>query len=273
MWKTTILLSVSLMFVLTSGFHFGPVSAETVPAFKFYKEENSPKSSFGKTKDPLSGSGEKVQMLRLDPAKCINGDCDANSARALMHEDVYSGRPKGKSGQPTEAWYSWEIYLPPDFPYGPKQARGGLQFAEFKHTNHCASVNLVHTSGYDDDDLYWRITKYTGASPDQVSEECKLVRQTRVARMRDLVGRWTKFELFVRWSREGDGQMKLFINGEKKMAFEGATCLEDCVRFNPFYYGIYLSNAPSRDSIKDTYVLFKNVDRAASRGELAVNDD
>ncbi len=271
MLKALRVLSVSSMFIFSFGFHFGPVFAETVPAFKFYKEETSPKSSFAKAKDPLSTSGEKVQMFKLDPTKCVNGDCNANSARAQMHEDVYTGRSKGKSGQPKEAWYSWEIYIPPDFPYGSKQARGGLQFTEFKHTNHCASVNLVHTSGYDDDDLYWRVTKYTGASPDLVAEECKLVRQTRVARLRDLVGRWTKFELFVRWSREGDGKMQLFVDGRKKVDFDGATCLEDCEKFNPFYYGIYLSNAPSRKLIDDTYVLFKNVDRAASREELAVN--
>lgn len=273
MTKTFLAVSFSMFLVLSSVTMFGPVSAETVPAFKFNKEENSPKSSFAKASDPLSNSGEKVQMFILDPTKCIGSDCDANSARALMHEDVYTGRAKGKSGQPREAWYSWEIYLPPDFPYGSRQAKGGLQFAEFKHTNHCASVNLVHTPGYDDDDLFWRITKYTGASPDQIAEECKLVRQTRVARLRDLVGRWTKFELFVRWSREGDGKMQLFVDGERKVDFDGATCLEDCDKFNPFYYGIYLSNASSRASIKEAFVLFRNVDRAATRGALAVNSD
>jgi Polysaccharide lyase len=188
-----------------------------------------------------------------------------------MVEAVFTNRSKGKNGQPEQAWYGWEIFYPSDFPYAERQARGGVQFASFKHTVYCASMYLVHQSGHDDDDLIWRITRYTGASPKQVSEQCKLVQEAKVARMRDLLGKWTRFELFVKWSQQSDGEFRLYINGKQKLAYHGVTCTNDCDQFNQFNYGIYLSNAPSRDSIAKTYVLFKNVDRAASREALAFN--
>lgn len=249
----------------------GDAHAEDVPPFRFERAERAPRSSFAEAIDPLSTNGEKVQMFVLDPSKCIDADCQTNSARASMKEDVFTNRKKGRNGQPSAAWYSWEVYFPKNFPYGQQQARGGVQFASFKHNVVCASIYLVHQSGFTDDDLLWRMTEYTGASPDQPSEECKLIRETRVARMRDLLGKWTRFELFVRWSNRSDGEYRLYVNGEQKISYEGRTCVGDCLKFNQFNYGIYLSNAPSRDDISKTYVLFKNVDRAANREELAIN--
>ena len=263
-WKMKLyLISLFLLVLMCTVFVPGVSQAEKSYPFKFNPSELTPKGSITKVQDPMNPSAPKVQKFYIDGTRIEAADRPYNSVRAVMREDIYSNRPKGKNGQPKEAWYGWDIYFPKDFPSGPQQTKGGVRFFNFKHTNECSSMQLVHQPGYGDHDLFWRMSRV------DANIDCPTVREVKVADIRKLKGKWTRFEIFVRWSREGDGIAEVYVDGTRKVHFEGVTCIEDCYKFNPFAYGIYKSNSPSLASIKPSYVLFKNVSRGKTRQDLA----
>ena len=237
--------------------------------YQYFEESKfNPPGSYTLVNDPADpNSVQQVEKFSFSGKECSDIDCVTNSVRSLIVEHGNSGL----GVQPREAWYSWEIYLAPDFPSGPEQSQGGLSFAEFKENNECATINFVQIPGYTDSDLSFTMNLSTGNIDKQFPgkvKECALLFNKKVADTREMRGRWTRFEMFMRWSHGSGGRAMIFVDGKQMVDFTGPTCHSDCLKRNPFQYGIYLSNAPNVEGIIPSTAYFRNVSRSSHREAL-----
>lgn len=239
---------------------------------RFVFPENNKSKSYNVEKNP-DGTDEFVESFYIDGTKCRGDDCNHGSVRSQLKTNIWDdSRPRSISS-PQEAWYSFEIYLPEDFPYGLDQVRGGYILNEFKESNECASFYFAHFNGYNDNNLYLTLGEYTGGEDTRfpgAPDECIAYYQEPVARMSALKGRWTRFEYFVRWSEAKDGYIRVFRDGEHVFARKGRNCrkIEQCLERNIFYYGIYKPNNKPLSDVRPAKVFFRNVSMAQKREEL-----
>ena len=66
----------------------------------------------------------------------------------------------------------------------------------------------------------------------------KSERPFKLIERKDFKGRWHQIEMHVRWSREEDGFLNLWVNGELKAEYTGATMASGDIYFK---YGVYRS--------------------------------
>jgi len=222
----------------------------------FQKELNQP-NSYSLVRDPQTNSGKRnVHRFQIDGSVCVKHDCSYNSVRSELVEDVYQRKKFGK-GQPKEAWYGWEVLFPNGFPSGPRQTKGGYLFGQW-HNGVCPHLSFYQPTfeGYT---LFLRTNHTKGCKPSQ---------QIPILDMRDIEGKWTSFEVFVRWSTKEDGRVIVYVNGVEKVDYTGRTMTLDVPDVNHFDFGIYLPNTPSLKSIKPATVYYRNVNRQNSRNRL-----
>ena len=88
----------------------------------------------------------------------------------------------------------------------------------------------------------------------------------------DLRGRWHRIEVHARWSRDADGFMRVWVDGEAKVDHAGPTMDAETVYFK---YGVYRSflsrytTARNADAVPTQIAYYANVRRAATRAELS----
>jgi hypothetical protein len=258
------------------GFAWG-VFACSAPAFAgadkgfdpFVKDDLSPPGSAKTIADPTgSAPTKKVQSFSLPAGYCNpkpydkgskDSDCTYNSSRSQFRENVFATK-RNKNGQPPEAWYGWSVYFPQDFPYGYSQTRGHYEFV-YWHNHKCPHLSFAGFPG-SDNGLYLQTNKAVGGF------DCAPLQKLRVADFKELVGKWTRFEVQVKWANDDSGRATVFMNGMHVLDYKGATLTEGLGSINYFKYGIYICCTSDVKKIKQATVLYSGIKRAATREEL-----
>lgn len=246
-----------------------PAAAHRAGYQHFEKNLNNQPGGYEIVSDPVDPSSDQpVEKFTISNKSCSGEDCTHNSVRSQLLEQ----RTQGLGVQPRESWYSWEIYLPAEFPKGSAQSPGTVILTEFKETDHCASTYFGYFPGSRrGDDLIFRLD-YTGDSLDSQfpghPRSCVSYLEKKIGNLGSMRGRWTRFEVFMRWSQGGDGRAIIIIDGKQKLDYTGPTCHSDCMKRNPLYYGVYLSNAPTLAGVKTSTAYYRNVSRSPHRETL-----
>ena len=83
-----------------------------------------------------------------------SGDCGENSVRSEIVEDIWDDSRLGEI-QPTHRWYSWNGYLPNDFPI---QNTVKLLLGQF-YNSECPHLSFTRRGGKDNDSLCYETMK------------------------------------------------------------------------------------------------------------------
>lgn len=231
----------------------------------FVKDELSVPKSVAKIRDPTGGAPTStVYSFRLPSGYCNpkpyaagspESDCTYNSSRSQMRENKFT--------QPAQSWYGWSVYFPADFVYGDRQARGHYMFA-YWHNHQCPHLGFSNGRGADNDgNLYLETSRSFG------NYECAENDVIKVASFRDLVGKWNRFEMFVKWANDGSGRAQVYLDGELKVDYSGPTLTKGLENINYFKFGLYLCCTKDVARIKGTQLYFANVRSARTREGLA----
>jgi hypothetical protein len=250
------------------------VPAQDIGSFDpFVTEPFSPPGGVAYVEDPTSSAPTKmVYAFDFPSGYCSTkkygdgktNDCMFNSTRSQIVEDVAQTKKYGII-QPKESWYGFSIYFPADFPYGRKQTTGHYDFA-YWHNDHCAHLSLQNFAGNEDALSLATQTAVGGY-------ECRPGPTLKVADFADLVGKWNRFEIFVRWGDEDTGVAKLYLNGVYVLDYKGRTLTPGLERKNYFKFGLYLCCTADTKQIVATHLLYAAVKRAETRDGLFVSED
>ena len=215
--------------------------------------------------DPLNIS-QLVEKFGLDEFKCAKKDCDRQSSRWEKVENIYDHLPKGRRGQPVEAWYGWELYFRPDQILGAGQPRGPIIMGQFKENRGygCPHLAFWHHTRHVPNTYELVLQKNTDSPPPL---DCTTIVKRSLIDVKEMLGTWTRFEFQIRWSLGQDGFINGFVNGNQVVQYSGPTCFVDCTQFNNFRYGVYFANQRGLP-LRPLDVYYKNVRRAPSRSGL-----
>lgn len=237
----------------------------------FVAVDLSPPDGVKHIDDPTGTAPEKqVDSFTLKSGYCgkasyrgskDTSDCTFRSSRSQVREDVFATKKYGNV-QPKQAWYGWSVFFPEDFAFGKRQTEGNFHFF-YWHNARCAHLAFTNQAGRDDA-LYMNTSQINGKD----GFECTPGPRMRVADFKDLVGKWNKFEVFVKWAHDDTGEVKVYLNGKYIIHYRGANLTEGVENINYFVYGIYLCCTKDVKEIKGTNVLYANVKRANTREEL-----
>lgn len=200
---------------------------------------------------------------RYEPSSPAS-DCDQQSVRSQVWEDVFATK-KNANGQPQQSWYTFAVYFPADFPYGPQQTKGLLSLFYF-HNKQCAHVALQTQAGVDDA-IYVAMSNAVG------NHECSPGPQLKVANFKDLLGKWTRFELFIKWAKDKSGQVKIYTDGKLVTEFDGPTFTAGFEAVNYTKFGLYLCCTENVAKVKEASIYYAAVKRADKREGLFTAED
>jgi hypothetical protein len=218
--------------------------------------------------DPETGTGA-VQRFTLREGDCGTGpnwdDCLYNSGRYEFQEDVWDHPSYGAQSQPRKAWYSWEVRLDEGTLYGQNQPIGPIILGQFKQgTTSCPLIILKHQSGFNDSNLQVMLSYDTGRDP---PNDCRTTATRVVGSVTDLIGRWARVEMFIRWSSGDDGRVDVYFDGAQRMSYTGPTCIDDCANIYR-KYGIYFANQRGGTPLTEINAYYRNLGRASTREGL-----
>lgn len=243
----------------------GPALAweKTLPGFNGYRfiaTGTNQEGGIQMVPDPIDPSNPSdVYRFSIAPGPCVGSDCDHQSARATVQQSTDAKQPK-------EVWYGWDIYFPPDFPINGKQTNGKWLFNEWKDQS-CNLASLSLDANLGGRDLIWEMSVLSGKAADGKGNDCKAVMREPLAKMSTLVGSWHRFEIFARWTKNGDGRFIIYLDGEVKLDYTGVTC-SNCDRMNYYLFGNYLCCTESTEKIQPSTVYYRYLSRAKKREDL-----
>lgn len=237
-----------------------PVAAQDFGSFK--RDELSAPGTAAKVKDPTGSAPAKpVYGFTLPAGYCnpkpydpggAESDCTFRSSRSQMFET--------KKSQPAEAWYGVHVYFPKSFPIGGAQTRGHYEFF-YWHNRQCPHLTFASDAG-GSDQLYLQGNRALG------NFDCEPTAKRPIISMKKLLGRWTKFETFVRWSSGSDGRVEVYVDGKLVLAEDGPTLVAGYETVNYFKFGVYLCCTKDVGLIKEGSVYYAGVSRAKTRDGL-----
>jgi hypothetical protein len=248
-----------------------PVSNQSVfqsknyGSFKGFEEKdiNQP-DGYAFIQNPTESSlFKKVHSFSIEPGCKSNvtyhdgnaSDCKYGSVRAELSED---GR-NWPDLQPDQAWYGWDIYIPKDFPTARQQGSGKYLLGQW-HNGQCPHISFINQPS--NDNLYLQTMTALG------NYECRNRSKTKIVSFSELKGKWTRFETFVKWSSNEDGEVKIYVDGQLKVDRKGPNLTVGFENNNHFDFGVYLCCTNNINRIKRTTVLYANVSRASQRERL-----
>lgn len=172
------------------------------------------------------GTGAERFVLRPGDCPASTGDCRADRERV----EFFDSRSRIRSGD--EVWYAWSLLVPADFP---RPARGGPPYT-------LGQVHQYGTSGpevlfiYQADGYLLKMTDPTRPDDDPM-RPLPDFRLVDLATPGQMAGRWTRVMMQAKWSRGGDGLIRVWINGRPAWRYDGPTTNAN----EPLYfkYGIY----------------------------------
>jgi len=198
-----------------------------------------------------SAPTDMIEIFNVRPGDCSYNegwnDCQKDRERSELSEINKSTNPNN------EYWYGWFIYFPKDYVnvYPTKVALG--QFHQ--EGSHPVWMFQNSDGGYHLDN---QVKGYTERYYPLIKES-------------ELRGRWHKIEIHVRWAKDDSGFMYIWVNGEKKVDFQGQTMDASKVYFKYGLYRSFLSRykkSKNVDEVPAQKVYFANVKRSKSRNKL-----
>lgn len=225
----------------------GCVSASGNGFGAFQRSLSHTPHGYQRVPDP-TGTAPSAQVDRFEVRA---GECAANTGWSDCTNDrersELSDSGTSATGEGSEWWYGWSLYLPPDYPV---IAPAKTALGQFHQHNGPPAFMFQNGAGG-----YW-IDRNFGNTTDYV----QLLTQAQ------MLGTWNRVEVHARWSRS-DGFFRVYINGEPKYDFKGATMTMASVYFK---YGVYRSHVSRYGKPAPTQVaLFAQVQRASTRQGLA----
>ena len=221
-------LILSAVALLTSG------CATNGNYIQFKSNENTRHQDYSRITDPTGTFEEKVHRFQITSkcgtkirqaqtnrvGKLLPNDCAENSVRAeIRQRNTY---------QPTHRWYSWNVYVPEDYPI---QDTGKLLLAQF-HNNECPHLSFTSQGGRDKGRLYYETMKVWEG-------DCKATARKQITSIQRLRGKWTNFTLEMIWKNNETGVANLWLDGEQVLAHKGPTLTLRKEHTNYMAIGIY----------------------------------
>ncbi len=230
---------------------------------KFLKEPINAPGSYKFIPDPTGqASTPKVHSFTIKPGKCSTAkhfsgasDCTFKSVRSQLFE------PNKK--QPKEAWYAWNMYLPADFPVHTQQAATGLYSFAYWHNGYCPHVGIVSDTGSTS-----KLRLQTMKLLTDGSDDCVPDKMMEIGDLKELRGKWLRFEVHTKWSAGADGVVDIFLNGTQVASHRGRTLTQGRSKGNYFKYGVYLCCTKGVELVTPATVLYTGVVRADTREGL-----
>ena len=156
-----------------------------------------------------------------------SSDCGENSVRSQTVEQVWEDNRPGDI-QPKYQWYSWDVYLPEDFPI---QDSGKLLLGEF-HNSECAHISFTSQGGDDKGVLHFTTMKLWEG-------DCKETSKIPITQIQDMRGKWTNFHLEVKWENNETGLANLWLDDKQVLAYKGRTLTLQKENLNFMLIGLY----------------------------------
>jgi hypothetical protein len=249
-----------------------PAEAQDIGNFDpLVVDDLSAPKSVATIKDPTGQAPTtRVYSFEIPDAYCNNkpydkgskdSDCTWKSTRSQIRENVFATKRNG-TAQPKQSWYGWHVYFPADFVYGQQQTKGNYEFA-YWHNHQCPHLTFQNSAGRDNN-LYLQTNRALG------NYECEPGPKLKVADFKDLVGKWTKFEVFVNWANDDTGKAQIYLDSTLAADYAGPTLTKGYEKINYFKFGIYLCCTDDVAKIKGTNLYFAGVMRANTREGLGV---
>jgi hypothetical protein len=259
-------LAVSILFSAQA------IRAQDIGSFDpFVVDEHSAPKSVATVKDPTSQAPTtRVYSFKIPAGYCNDkpydksskdSDCTWKSTRSQIRENVFATKRYG-TAQPKQSWYGWYVYLPASFAYGVKQTKGNYEFT-YWHNHQCPHLTFT-SRGAGDDYLYLNTNSAIG------NYDCAPGSKIKIADFKDLVGKWTRFEVFVNWANDDTGRAQVYLDGELAAELSRPTLTAGYEKINYFKFGIYLCCTDNVANIKGTSLYFAGVKRAKTREGLAI---
>mgnify|MGYP000845544435 FL=1 len=218
---------------------------------KFYKKINDP-TGLAPTKKvhffkfgSECGDNKRGKKKKDHVGEWKDSDCAENSVRSEIAENVWDDNRPG-DGQPKEAWYRWNVFLPKDFPI---QDTGKLLLGQW-HNGECPHVSFT-SPGKANGVLYFETMKTWQG-------DCKDTMRIPFTSIQELRGKWTEFVMLAKWSNKADGRFQIYINGELAMKWNGRTLTKGKESRNYLKVGIYQCCNNKKILIKPASALFTN---------------
>lgn len=265
-------LTLALAILLLTG---AAVQSEDFGTFDpLLPEEISVNGSISVIDDP-TGSAPTTKVFSFDiPAGVCSdtpyvkgkpeSDCYFNSTRSQYWENVKATKAYG-SAQPKEAWYGWAVYFPEDFPFGKLQVNGGAAFF-YWHNGQCPHVEFGNPAGRQDT-LNFSTNKALG------NYECLPSLSLPILEFKDLLGKWNRFEVFVKWAADDSGEVRVYLDGRYLLHYQGTTLIPEYKDLAYFKYGLYLCCTPDVKTAKAQRALYSAIRRSNEREDLFVEED
>ena len=210
--------------------------------------------------DPTgSAPTQMVERFEVKSGDCNREDCRRDRERSeLLQENTYRQTYSGK-----EYWYGWSIYVPEDCP-DITPTRNYL--GQWHEKSSYAVAWMVEKMG---NSLYLNGHGFTAFATHNNSVSLYKNQWTLVSD--DLKGKWNRLEFHVKWSRDNDGFMYVWVNGKQIVEYRGPTMKESSVYFK---YGIYRSfmsryeEAYDVNRVPGQVIYYANVQRGRTRDEI-----
>ncbi len=254
-------------FIAVFSIAFSPIAAysDSFAQNGFFSSELNVPGSFKRINAPTNlAPSQRVDSFTVEADFCsqkkygdnLSSDCKWQSVRSMAVEDVWK---HGVLIQPNEQWYGWYMYLDDEFPIRAGQVSGQYIFAQF-HNGECPHLAFANRT-FDDSILYLVTNRARGGY------ECTQVDKIKVLDLKEIRGKWVRFEMYVRWS-ETDGYTEVYVDGKKVAELHGRNLTLGFTNKNNFHYGIYLCCTAGIGKVKTATALFANVSSAKVRERL-----
>ena len=195
-----------------------------------YSLVDDPTSTYGKVHAfKISSQCGKIKRKKQDDiiGNIGDSDCSENSVRSEIYEEVWEDE-RPEDNQPFHRWYSWNVYLPSNFPI---QESGKLLLGQF-HNSECPHLSFTSLGGSDNGKIYYETMKLWKG-------DCKATVRKEITSIQKLRGNWINFTLEMKWSNDKLGVANLWLNGNQVLAHRGVTLTLQKEHTNFLKVGIY----------------------------------
>ena len=131
----------------------------------------------------LSAENKKEKKQDDITGNIGDSECSENSVRSKIYEEVWEDERPGDD-QPFHRWYSWNVFLPSNFP---TQESGKLLLGKF-YNSECPHLSFTSFGGSDNRKICYETMKLWKG-------DCKATVRKEITSNQKLRGNWTKFTL------------------------------------------------------------------------------
>lgn len=230
---------------------------------RFRIDPNTPRGGAEVIPDPTSSAQmRRVYRFMIEPGACsnqrhassANSDCTFKSLRSSAYEPNFRRQ--------TDVWTAWNMFLPTDFPVGRQQAGQGMYTFAYWHNSLCPHVALISDTSADS-----RLYLQTNRLDPSGRWNCLPDQRILVADLRELRGRWHRFELRTVFGDVNTGRVELYLNGQKRVEQRMNTIAPGPDK-TYWVFGLYLCCNRATELVTPATAYFTRLSRAATRESL-----